>query len=81
MSTRVASDQEIWLEVLDILQKNLSPSKVARVIAALRLGTGNYLELKDRLFGRETVKSLAAKIMKEQNAVVRGGSKRRRGSL
>jgi hypothetical protein len=38
------------------------------VIAGLRIGSGDYLLLKDKLFGAETVKSLSAKIMKYQIA-------------
>ena len=66
MSTRVIPDHEIWREVLEILRKNLSPSKTARVIASLRIGGGSYLDLKQELFGSETVESLGPKIMKDQ---------------
>jgi hypothetical protein len=66
MNTRVIPDQDLWREVLEILQKYLNPSKAARVIASLRIGSGNYLDLKKTLFEGETVKSLARKIAKEQ---------------
>ena len=54
----------------------MSPAKVARVLAALQLGRGNYLALRDRLFAGETVQTLADKI----EAYQRGESARLSGS-
>lgn len=41
-------------------------SKVARFWTACQLGTGDYLKLKDELFGQESIKSLYAKIAEFQ---------------
>ena len=66
MSTRVVSDQELWQEAVEVIRKNMSPAKAARVISGLRIGSGNYADLKERLFGGETVDSLSAAIMRFQ---------------
>jgi len=41
----------------------MEPSKVARFWAACNIGSGDYLELKDELFGQESVASLYSQIL------------------
>ncbi|HEY9616548.1 MAG TPA: hypothetical protein V6C64_06895 [Microcoleaceae cyanobacterium] len=63
---QVKSEQQILQEGLQILLSNMEPSKVARFWAACHLGTGDYLKLKDELFGQESATSLYTKILEFQ---------------
>ncbi len=65
---QVKSEQQVLQEGLQVLLANLEPSKVARFWAACNVGSGDYLQLKDELFGQESVKSLSAKILKFQKS-------------
>ncbi len=62
MKVNLASDQQILAEALKILVKEMEPWKVARFVATLGLGSGDYLQTKDELFVGETVDSLYEKI-------------------
>jgi len=62
MRVNLADDQQILAEALKILVKEMEPWKVARFVAYLGLGSGDYLETKDKLFTGETVDSLYEKI-------------------
>ena len=55
-------------QVLQVLLANMEPSKVARFWAACNVGSGDYLQLKDELFGQESVSSLYAKILEFQES-------------
>ncbi|MGI0484513.1 hypothetical protein ACN4EK_03690 [Pantanalinema rosaneae CENA516] len=63
---QVKSEQQVLQEGLQILLSNTEPSKVARFWAACHLGKGDYLKLKDELFGQESVTSLYTKIVEFQ---------------
>ncbi|MEX0271990.1 hypothetical protein AB3R30_22960 [Leptolyngbyaceae cyanobacterium UHCC 1019] len=65
---QIESEQQVLQEVLQVLLANLEPSKVARFWAACNGGSGDYLQLKDELFGQESVKSLSAKILEFQES-------------
>jgi len=67
MKIKVMSDQQILEEGFQVLMTHLGPSKTTRFLAACRLGEGDYLKLKDRLFGEETAESLYEKILAYQN--------------
>ena len=62
MRVNLASQQQILAEALKILVKEMEPWKVARFVASLGLGSGDYLQTKDELFAGETVDSLYEKI-------------------
>jgi len=47
MRVNLASDQQILAEALKILVKEMEPWKVARFVASLGLGSGDYLQTKD----------------------------------
>ncbi|MBD2578117.1 hypothetical protein [Oscillatoria sp. FACHB-1406] len=66
MNIQVKSEQQVLEEGFHILVSNMEASKVARFWAACNLGKGDYLKLKDELFGRESVESLSSKILKFQ---------------
>lgn len=65
---QVESEQQVLQEGLQILLSNMEPSKVARFWAACSAGKGNYLKLKDDLFGEETVASLYSKVVEFQES-------------
>ncbi len=68
MKIKVMSDQQILEEGFKVLMTHLGPSKAMRFGAACKLGEGDYLQLKDRLFGEETADSLYEKIKAYQNS-------------
>ena len=61
MSIVVENDQETVQAGLDVLTKNLPPSKVARLLSIWRVGSGDYTVERRKLFAGETVNSLFAK--------------------
>ncbi|NEQ78257.1 MAG: hypothetical protein F6K23_37870 [Okeania sp. SIO2C9] len=62
MKINIDNDYEIVQEVFQILLEHLETSKVMRFWSICKLGHGDYLELKDKLFAGETVDSLYEKI-------------------
>ena len=48
-------------EVLNVLAKNLPPSKIARLLSIWRVGRGDYTADRRKLFAGETVASLFVK--------------------
>jgi hypothetical protein len=50
-----------------IFNCHLEPSKVMKFWAACKLSEGDYLQVKEKLFAKETVSSLYAKIKGYQN--------------
>ena len=65
---QVKNEQQVLQEGLQVLLANMEPSKVARFWAACNVGSGDYLQLKDELFGQESVSSLYAKILEFQES-------------
>jgi hypothetical protein len=61
MSIVVETEQETVQEGLDVLTKNLPPSKVARLLSIWRVGRGDYTADRRKFFAGETVESLFAK--------------------
>ncbi len=60
MSIVVETEQETVQAALDVLTKNLPPSKVARLLSIWRVGRGDYTADRRKLFAGETVESLFA---------------------
>ena len=58
MSIVVETEQETVQEGLDVLTKNLPPSKVARLLSIWRVGRGDYTADRRKFFAGETVASL-----------------------
>jgi len=65
---QVKSEQQVLQEGFQVLLSNMEPSAVARFWAACNLGKGDYLKLKDDLFGQESVASLYAKVTEFQTS-------------
>ena len=65
---KVNNEQQILQEGLRILLVNMEPSKVSRFWAACNSGSGDYLKLKEELFGQESVSSLHAKVLEFQQS-------------
>jgi hypothetical protein len=61
MSISVENEQETVQAGLDVLTKNLPPSKVARLLSIWRVGHGDYTRERRNLFAGETVESLFVK--------------------
>ncbi|MBW4625979.1 MAG: hypothetical protein KME49_10865 [Brasilonema octagenarum HA4186-MV1] len=58
MTIKVINEQQNLQEVIQVLLTHLEPSKVMKFWAACKLGEGDYLQLKEKLFVQEDVDSL-----------------------
>lgn len=65
---KVSNEQQVLQEGLRILLMNMEPSKVSRFWAACNSGSGDYLKLKEELFGQESISSLYAKVLEFQES-------------
>ena len=65
---KVRKEQQILQEGLQILLANMEPSKVAQFWAACNFGSGDYLKLKEEIFGQESVGSLYDKVVEFQES-------------
>ena len=61
MNIQVENEQATIEEATAILLERLPASKVARLLAAWRVGQGDYLAAREKLFAGETVDSLYEK--------------------
>ncbi|MCK5522504.1 MAG: hypothetical protein KAI83_05145 [Thiomargarita sp.] len=68
MKVKMLNEQEVFFEAMDILLKNLTPSKMARLLATWQKGDSDYLNIRDQLFEGETVETLYAQIKKIERA-------------
>jgi len=68
MTIKVINDQEALQDGLDVLIAHLEPAKLARFVAACKLGEGDYIKSKDKLFAQENVASLYEKIKAYQDS-------------
>jgi len=60
---KVKNEQQVLQEGLRVLLSNMEPSNVSRFWASCNFGSGDYLKLKDELFGQESVASLYSNIL------------------
>lgn len=61
MSITVDNELATIEEATVILLEKMPASKVARLLATLQVGTGDYVKVRDQLFAGETVDSLFEK--------------------
>ena len=61
MKIKTLNELDLVQEGLDVLTKNLPPSKVARLLSIWRVGRGDYTADRRKFFAGETVESLFAK--------------------
>ncbi len=66
MNIKVLSEQEVLWEAAEVLLKNLGRAKTARFWAARQKGEEDYLQIRDRLFEGQTVKTLYEQIQEFQ---------------
>lgn len=66
MTIKVMNEQQVVQEALQVLMDHLSPTKVARFWAAWQMGGGDYLTIREQLFGQETVSTLFAAVQNYQ---------------
>jgi len=62
MAVKVPREPEVLREATEVLLRHMSPSNVARVLAAWQVGSGDYRDIRGQLFEGETVESLTEKI-------------------
>jgi len=67
MTIKVINEQQNLQEVMQVLFTYLEPSKVMKFWAACKLGEGDYLQLKEKLFAQDNVDSLYEKIQAYQD--------------
>ncbi|MEH1824145.1 MAG: hypothetical protein V7L22_02035 [Nostoc sp.] len=67
MEVKVINEQENLQEVMQVLLTHLEPSKVMKFWATCKISEGDYLQVKEKLFAKETVASLYAKIKEYQD--------------
>jgi len=68
MTIKVINNQQALQDGLEVLIAHLEPAKLARFIAACKLGEGDYLKIKDKLFAKETVASLYERVKAYQDS-------------
>ena len=66
MTVKVINEQDVLYEAVEVLLERLSPAKVARLIAAWQVGSGDYLAIREQLFAEETVTTLFEEIQEYQ---------------
>jgi len=67
MTIKVINEQQNLQEVMQVLFTYLEPSKVMKFWAACKLGEGDYLQLKEKLFAQDNVDSLYETIQAYQD--------------
>ena len=68
MTIKVMNEQQVLQEAMEVLMTHLEPSKVLKFWSACKLGKGDYLQLKDKVFEKETVASLYEEIKAYQDS-------------
>jgi hypothetical protein len=63
----IKNEQQNLQEVMQVLFTHLELSKVMKFWAACKLGEGDYLQLKEKLFAQDNVDSLYEKIQAYQD--------------
>jgi hypothetical protein len=72
MDIITTSEQAIVQEGLAVLIEHLGASKTARFLSAWKQGVGNYLKIREELFGGETVDTLYKKIVEFEKTDQKG---------
>lgn len=62
MTVHVTSERQVMQEAAQVLMRHMSPSKATRFWASWQVGEGDYLVIREQIFGKETVKSLYKQI-------------------
>lgn len=70
MTVKVAREQDVLREAVDVLWEHLSPAKVVRLWATWQMGEGDYVTLRDQLFEGESVASLFEKVQAYQEETI-----------
>ncbi len=58
MKVTVRNESATTAEAVDVLMERLPASKVARLLSSWQIGQGDYLKIREELFGSETVERL-----------------------
>ena len=62
MAIHVASERQVMQEAAQVLMRHMSPAKATRFWASWQVGEGDYMVIREQIFGKETVKSLYKQI-------------------
>jgi len=62
MTAQVISERQIIQEAARVLMEHMSPAKATRFWVSWQVGEGNYLEIREQLFAKETVESLYTQV-------------------
>jgi N-dimethylarginine dimethylaminohydrolase len=62
MTIHVPSERQVIQEAAHVLMMHMSPAKATRFWASWQVGEGDYLVIREKLFAKETVKSLYRQI-------------------
>jgi len=62
MTIHVASERQVMQEAAQVLMRHMSPAKATRFWASWQVGEGDYMVIREQIFGKETVKSLYKQI-------------------
>jgi hypothetical protein len=63
MNIKTLNEQKTLQEGLDVLMKNLPPSKVARLLCSWQVGIGDYTKERRKLFSGKSVDELFEEIV------------------
>ncbi|MBN1890652.1 MAG: hypothetical protein JW850_21840 [Thermoflexales bacterium] len=63
---QVINEQQVLQEAASVLMDHMTLPKVVRFWAAWQVGQGNYLDLREELFGQETVETLFEQVQAYQ---------------
>jgi hypothetical protein len=64
MKKNPISDFTVLEEATNALVATIGPAKTARFLAQTHIGSGNYLAIKERLFGHLSVSEIAERIQR-----------------
>jgi hypothetical protein len=62
MTIHVPSERQVIQEAAHVLMMHMSPAKATRFWASWQVGEGDYIVIREKLFAKETVKSLYRQI-------------------
>lgn len=67
MNTKLQKEQDVIQEAVQILSEHMEASKLALVVSLLQGSQSDYLDIREKLFGDETVDSLIYEVEAYEN--------------
>jgi hypothetical protein len=75
MKKNPLSDFTVLEEATNALVATIGQAKTARFLAQTHIGSGNYLAIKERLFGNLSVSEIAGRIRRQSRSAPKRASK------